>query len=241
MLRLTSLLLLLAATPAAAQQPSFDCKAARTPTERAICADADLAALDWRMADLYYGRLKTASDEAPHAARQSVWLRWRDTCGADAACLRRRYNSRIVDLLPAAAGPVGQLPAPVAPTPGTGPCNLAPATGPVTHRLRDMRYETVHSNGVIDWISVQGGSQGTTCPNGAPGSAVFFQQVGSDLPPLPPGANPLLDAVERRLLQAIDGIIPPANHAEYRAAHAALPIEQRVIRHIDALEYFARD
>ncbi|GGF64065.1 hypothetical protein GCM10007301_24870 [Azorhizobium oxalatiphilum] len=39
--------------PAAAAGPSFDCKAARSKTEKAICADPALSALDRRMADAY--------------------------------------------------------------------------------------------------------------------------------------------------------------------------------------------
>lgn len=91
----------------ASATPSFMCRGALSPTEQAICDAPILGDLDRVMANLY----ATARADRPKATRkalqqdQKLWLRWRDTCGTAADCLRRRYEQRIIDLAPA-----GQLP-----------------------------------------------------------------------------------------------------------------------------------
>jgi len=73
---------------------SFNCAAARTPPERAICGpdNGHLADLDGQAAELY--RLARAASPSV-AAEQQAWLRRRDACGADADCLIARYEERI--------------------------------------------------------------------------------------------------------------------------------------------------
>lgn len=213
--------------PAVAQGPSFDCARARTGPERAICADPALSALDRRMADLYVGRLGEVADGGPLAAVQSLWLRWRDTCGADAACLGRRYDARILDLSPGGTAPDVS----VADPPGGG----------TVQRIANGRYETVLPDGMVFWVSVDGDTRGTDLPDGTRNVSVFVQVAPVVMPAPPPGPQPWIDAVERRLLQAVDSVVPPTDHAAYRALHAALPADRRVVRHIQALEYFARD
>ena len=56
--------LLFAATPAVAAGPSFDCKTAKQPVERAICADATLAELDLSMAQAYRQAVQRVSGDA---------------------------------------------------------------------------------------------------------------------------------------------------------------------------------
>lgn len=56
--------LLLAAAPAFAAGPSFDCKAARQPVEKAICSDAALADLDLAMAQAYRQAVQRVSRDA---------------------------------------------------------------------------------------------------------------------------------------------------------------------------------
>ena len=87
----------------AAGTPSFDCARATTPIEHAICADADLAALDRDMGARFRDHLDAASADDQKALRQQQreWLRQRDAaCGNHAetelvACLTERYRSRL--------------------------------------------------------------------------------------------------------------------------------------------------
>lgn len=56
--------LLLAASPALAGGPSFDCRTARQPVEKAICADGALAELDLGMARAYRQAVQRVSGDA---------------------------------------------------------------------------------------------------------------------------------------------------------------------------------
>ena len=73
------------------------CARASTATERAICADAELAALDVAMAAAYAARLRGADPDAVRAG-QRVWLDLRAACGTDVACLEGEYRARIAAL-----------------------------------------------------------------------------------------------------------------------------------------------
>lgn len=94
--RLLPVLALLAvAGPAGAA--SFDCDAAKTPDERAICATLSLNDRDVEMAT----RFEILKDVLPMGGRsklredQETWLSERRTCGADAACLKAIYDARL--------------------------------------------------------------------------------------------------------------------------------------------------
>jgi uncharacterized protein len=89
--------------------PSFDCRRAATPVERAICASRDLSQLDSRLADIYHDALIAAGQSAAPGGLSAVTLReqqraWeaaRDACGAGReirACVRRSYERRIAHL-----------------------------------------------------------------------------------------------------------------------------------------------
>lgn len=95
--------------PADAQVASFDCGAARTAVERAICSNPPLGTLDTQLADLYRGVRDTERES------QRAWLRLRNECGGDVGCLTRQYSERIAQLraLTGAAQPAPQ-PAPAA-------------------------------------------------------------------------------------------------------------------------------
>lgn len=97
------------AAPALAADPSFDCAAAESAAERAICADSGLAALDRRLAEVWRAALTVAEDVADAEtalprlrAEQRGWIKGRDECwkaedGVD-ACVERRYRDRIAEL-----------------------------------------------------------------------------------------------------------------------------------------------
>ncbi len=90
---------LLLALPTAPAQAGMDCKLARTPTEKTLCADPALYRLDEELGATY-ARLRAALPGQRDALRQSQrdWLKQRDLCGADGDCLRQRYEARAAEL-----------------------------------------------------------------------------------------------------------------------------------------------
>lgn len=68
-------------------EPSFDCKAAITPVEKAICADSKLADADREIADLYKSLqdLSGTADRDRLRAEQRSWLAQRNQCATAAA------------------------------------------------------------------------------------------------------------------------------------------------------------
>ncbi|MCP1610092.1 uncharacterized protein YecT (DUF1311 family) [Azospirillum lipoferum] len=78
-----ALSIMVAGGPARAE-PSFDCKAASTPVEKAICADPKLADADREIADLYktLQDLSAAADRDRLRTEQRAWLAQRNQCAA---------------------------------------------------------------------------------------------------------------------------------------------------------------
>ncbi|MGP0091034.1 MAG: lysozyme inhibitor LprI family protein [Xanthobacteraceae bacterium] len=96
----------LAASPPVTYNPSFSCELATTTTERAICADSELAALDRQMSEVYEQLQATLdeSDRQAFAVKQGRWRRDnRDTCGNNIACIASAYLERLRTLSPAEA------------------------------------------------------------------------------------------------------------------------------------------
>jgi uncharacterized protein len=97
-------------SPAAAANPSFDCKGHLAPTEKVVCADGSLAALDIALATAYKNKLdnpgpRNYSLDDPRDAIpivQKAWLARRNSCGTDKACVRKAYLIRTAALT---AGP----------------------------------------------------------------------------------------------------------------------------------------
>jgi hypothetical protein len=72
----------------ATPKPSFDCAKATTATEKAICSDANLAAWDRSVALAWKRqRERDGGVDSTIKAKHTAWLRTRDACGADVACL----------------------------------------------------------------------------------------------------------------------------------------------------------
>ena len=86
-------------TPAGVQ-PSFNCARAGNKAERAICASPAIATLDNVMVGLYRKAIRVRKKSAQRAliARQKKWLRTRNACGSNIACLAQRYGERIQQL-----------------------------------------------------------------------------------------------------------------------------------------------
>ncbi|EKS33240.1 lysozyme inhibitor LprI family protein [Afipia clevelandensis] len=80
----------------AADYSPLDCKKASSPTERTICSDYGLGQSEARVATLYgvttslvaMGQRGTIQDD------QRIFLRQRDACGSNTACLRAAYAAR---------------------------------------------------------------------------------------------------------------------------------------------------
>ncbi|TYO61030.1 DUF1311 domain-containing protein [Bradyrhizobium hipponense] len=66
-------------TPASQPNPSFDCRAAKSPMERAICGDTTLAQWDAVMGRTYLQVLRVSKDRQALLESQRTWLTQRDT------------------------------------------------------------------------------------------------------------------------------------------------------------------
>lgn len=142
--------------PAFAQAgPSFDCRQARAWDERQICAQADLAELDRRIAAAWRSVTERASADqrATLQAAQRAWLGERRGCeGPNAreaqSCLRRAMRARARDLEALAqAGPGTASTAAGLPSAKPAP---APAAPPPAAALR-----AVACPGTPGWAATQ--------------------------------------------------------------------------------------
>ncbi|RME97648.1 MAG: DUF1311 domain-containing protein [Alphaproteobacteria bacterium] len=81
--------------------PSFNCNYAKIPAEVAICNSPELAELDRRMAQLYFAKRNSSITSAMRGQLkrfQKRWLRHRNACGYDIACLKRSHLEQIQSL-----------------------------------------------------------------------------------------------------------------------------------------------
>ena len=128
--------------PALAQTgPSFDCARARAWDERQICAQADLAELDRRIAAAWrvLTERATAEERARLQAEQRAWLGERRGCEGPQArqaqsCLRRvmRARGRDLEALAQAAPGVALPSSKPAPAPAAAPTTLRTVSCPGT-------------------------------------------------------------------------------------------------------------
>jgi uncharacterized protein len=78
----------------ASPTPGFDCRTARSATERTICAKPELAARDRALTTLWQAAPRGDAERAA----QRAWLATRNACGADANCLADAYGVRLDQL-----------------------------------------------------------------------------------------------------------------------------------------------
>jgi len=92
---------------AVAANPSFPCTGALTPTEKVVCSDQDLAALDRALAAAYKNKFDGLPVESGNALEevvrslvitQKAWLAHRNACGTDRSCIRKAYVTRTAAL-----------------------------------------------------------------------------------------------------------------------------------------------
>jgi uncharacterized protein len=96
-----ALSLLTASVPArAADYAPIDCSKASSPTERAICRSYPLGQAEARMATMFgvVTSLVAMGQRGDIGDAQRKWLKERDACGDDTACIARAYQSRITAL-----------------------------------------------------------------------------------------------------------------------------------------------
>ncbi len=97
------LLSLLAAFALLLSMPShaagFDCAKAASVTEKAICSDSKLSKLDGDLAVAWNTALDLAIDSAPMKSSQLQWLKRRNSCGGNTACLTASYDERLAALV----------------------------------------------------------------------------------------------------------------------------------------------
>jgi uncharacterized protein len=94
-----------AAAPRVAARPSFNCRNARTRSERAVCGNSGLANLDRQMAG-EFNRAMSGASAAQRAQLQRTrgsFLRRRDACGSQ-ACIAETYRARIREIGSIAGG-----------------------------------------------------------------------------------------------------------------------------------------
>ncbi len=156
---LAASVLALRAASVAAGAPSFDCTKARTPDEKAICADPALSALDAQLG-VIYRRTMQRSNPGEAAALRATQLRWiqdrsRD-CSADRACLQASLSARL-----------GQL--------DSVPVEAVPAEAP-DHRLEAARPSS-HSNASLDLHELRSARPAQATPD-PPGLAQLQQRIG---------------------------------------------------------------
>ncbi|MBA1157136.1 lysozyme inhibitor LprI family protein [Microvirga mediterraneensis] len=97
---LAVLALLLFAGRQPAEAASFDCAKAETLDEKAVCADPALNDQDVEMSVLYtqLKPLLGMGARGDMEDAQVAWLKQRETCGGDRACLGKAYDERVLQL-----------------------------------------------------------------------------------------------------------------------------------------------
>ena len=76
---------------------SFDCAKAGNPSEKVICADWQLGRLDRQLAARYRYAMRMSNPAEKDALKkaQRDWLKARNACAADTACIAARINARL--------------------------------------------------------------------------------------------------------------------------------------------------
>jgi uncharacterized protein len=98
---LVALSLLVAPVPArAADYAPIDCSKVSLPAERAICRSYPLGQAEARMATMFgiVTSLVAMGQRGDIGDAQRKWLKERNACGDDNACIARAYQSRIAVL-----------------------------------------------------------------------------------------------------------------------------------------------
>lgn len=98
-----TLLLMTLGTSVEATTPAFDCKKVSGSVEQLICNDAELAALDRKMAEVFAAAKKKTINERPPMLKpeQRGWIKGRNDCWKSddvRLCVSDEYKHRIAEL-----------------------------------------------------------------------------------------------------------------------------------------------
>ncbi|VVM86788.1 lysozyme inhibitor LprI family protein [Pseudomonas fluorescens] len=93
-----ALVLMSVAFASVTQASSFDCATANSKTEKAICGDPQISLLDETLGKLWHSTLANVPDAQALKTDQRQWLKNRNACGEQTACLRRQYLMRLTEL-----------------------------------------------------------------------------------------------------------------------------------------------
>ncbi len=211
-----------------AANPSFRCSSNNTRTERTICISDVLSEFDVQMANIFRRKFSVTPQNKRNAMRrqQLSWLQWRDSCGGDKRCLRRRYVNRIEEL---SGKPIGHA-----------TTTSAPSSDPniVERRLRDGRLETVYKDGSIGWVEVDGSGMGTIFPDGTESILAMTQAPVPNPVALPPPYLGWAESVEASLMTILSQEMSNSELAAYKANYASGEYYQRVTNHLKAVRFF---
>lgn len=84
--------------PTATARPSFNCRYARSASERMVCSDPVLAAADWRLHNAFEQARAQADDPRALRAEQDRWLQAREAAAPDPVEVLETYEARIDEL-----------------------------------------------------------------------------------------------------------------------------------------------
>ena len=120
----------------AGEGPSFSCTRKLRPAEKAICASAELARLDRKLAEAYTAAWTAADDQGRAALKgdQREWLARRASCGTDPDCIGRMLKERTAALF-AQSGRVPQ-------EPGSTVSEQSPAQSPAPGAAKEGNAQT---------------------------------------------------------------------------------------------------
>jgi hypothetical protein len=84
---------------AASSKPSFNCRSARSRSERMVCSSDSLAGLDRAMSSLFYSALADADPGTRAQLRRTRdrFLAYRERCGSE-ACVAEAYDGRMREI-----------------------------------------------------------------------------------------------------------------------------------------------
>lgn len=84
---------------AASSPPSFNCRSARSRSERMVCARDRLASLDRTMSSMFYSVMSDADGATRAELRRSRdrFLAWRERC-ANESCIAQAYEDRMAEI-----------------------------------------------------------------------------------------------------------------------------------------------
>ena len=90
---------------AAPSPPSFNCRSARSRSERMICASDRLASRDRAMSSMFYSVMSDADSATRAELRRSRdrFLAWRERC-AEESCVAQAYDDRMAEIRDIASG-----------------------------------------------------------------------------------------------------------------------------------------